>query len=91
MEYRDIIKQPLEEEEFLTLARQGGVSPDQLVNRRSKVFKDLKIDLQELSPEGVARVINENPKAMIRPLFSDAKSLVVGFDPDSVKKMLRLT
>jgi len=42
----------------------------------------MNLDLNEVSDEKAAKLINENPKIMIRPLLGDGKKISIGFDPD---------
>jgi regulatory protein spx len=81
-EYRDILKQPLEAEELKELAAVGGVTVKALVNPKSTGFKAMNLDLNEIGDEDAAKLINENPKIMIRPLLSDGKKISIGFDFD---------
>jgi arsenate reductase-like glutaredoxin family protein len=83
------LKQPLEAEELKDLAAIGGVTVKDLVNPKSTGFKAMNLDLDEVSDEEAAILINENPKIMIRPLLSDGKSISVGFDPDRFAGVLR--
>ncbi len=64
------------------MAAVGGVTVKALVNPKSTGFKAMNLDLNEVSDEEAAKLINENPKIMIRPLLSDGKKISIGFDPD---------
>ncbi len=50
-----------------------------LLNPKSSGFKSLGLDLEKLSDGEAARLINEHPKIMRRPLLSDGKKLAAGF------------
>jgi arsenate reductase (glutaredoxin) len=76
------LKQPLEAEELKELAAVGGVTVKALVNPKSTGFKAMNLDLNEIGDEEAAKLINENPKIMIRPLLSDGKKISIGFDFD---------
>ncbi|UNC91613.1 hypothetical protein HUE98_05625 [Candidatus Contubernalis alkalaceticus] len=84
-EYRNILKAPLSEEELLGLANLGGISIVDLINKKSKGFKDLKIDPLKISINEAVNIIMENPRTMIRPLFSDGSSIVTGFKEKEVE------
>ncbi len=64
------------------MATVGGVTVKALVNPKSTGFKAMNLDLSEISDKEAAKLINENPKIMIRPLLSDGKKVSIGFDPD---------
>jgi arsenate reductase-like glutaredoxin family protein len=71
------------------LAAVGGVTVKALVNPKSTGFKAMNLDLGEISDEEAARLINENPKIMIRPLLSSNKKISIGFDPDRFTDVLK--
>jgi len=49
------------------------------LNPGSKGFRDLKLDMNNISDPDAVRLIGEKPKIMRRPLLSDGKKLVLGF------------
>ncbi len=82
------MKQPLEEEELAELASRGGTSIKGLLNPGSKGFRDLKLDLDIITDSEAAELIKKNPKIMRRPLLTDHKSLVAGFNPEEYTAMI---
>lgn len=82
------MKEPLSADEVRDLAHSAGISVKNLINPKSKNLKDLAMDLAELSEEIVAKVIEENPKIMYRPIFSDGDQLVLGFKESEFEAML---
>ena len=72
----------------MDLAELGKLEVVGLLNKGSKTFKDLKVDVEGLSPRQVAELLQENPKAMYRPLLTDGKGLAVGFKPDKMQELL---
>ncbi len=87
-EYRNILKAPLSEDELLALAALGGVSIEDLINTKSKGFKDLKLDPSKISNKEAVNILMENPRTMIRPLFSDGSGLVTGFKEKEVEVLV---
>lgn len=75
-------------EELFQLAERGNLKINDLLNKKSKAFKDLKIDPDSLSEEKTAQILSENPKAIIRPLLTDGKKLTAGFKPDEMENLL---
>lgn len=59
-----------------------------LLNERSKTYKDMKINAKDLSENEVAELLSANPKAMFRPLLTDGKKLVVGFQLEQMEAVL---
>lgn len=85
--YRDILKEPPDSEEIDLLAKQSGVTHVGLINRKSAVFRRMGIDLEQLTGDEASRLIYDNPRIMIRPLFADEKKVYLGFKPHELEKM----
>ncbi len=86
--YRHILKDPLGEEELFNLAAQAGIPVTELINKKSKALKKLDVDMSELSEEGAAKLLTQEPRIMHRPLFSAGDKLVVGFKAEQVEELL---
>jgi arsenate reductase-like glutaredoxin family protein len=87
-EYVNILKEQPAVEELIKLADLGNITVLDLLNKKSKTFRDLKIDVSSFNREQVAELLANNPKALFRPLLTDGNSLVVGFKPDEMKELL---
>ncbi|MDD2554504.1 MAG: hypothetical protein PHP51_08025 [Desulfotomaculaceae bacterium] len=59
-----------------------------LLNPKSKTYKDMKTNAKDLSENEVAELLSANPKAMFRPLLTDGNKLVVGFEPEQMEAIL---
>ncbi len=59
-----------------------------LLNPRSAGFKKLNLEIDDLKDNEAASLINEHPRIMRRPLLTDGKTLVVGFDTNLYTKMI---
>ncbi len=70
------------------MAGLGGIKMHDLLNERSKTYKDMKINAKDLSENEVAELLSANPKAMFRPLLTDGKKLVVGFQLEQMEAVL---
>ena len=86
--YRDILKEPLGPEEIEDLASLGEMEVRDLINRRSTVFKKMGVDPETMTSARAGELILENPRVMHRPLLTDGSSLVVGFKPEEMAKLL---
>ena len=88
-QYRNILKQPLDAKELNELASIGGLAVEEMLNPKSMGFKKLGLDVGNIGSEEAVSLINENPKIMHRPLFTDGRKLVVGFYPDQYAEMIK--
>lgn len=64
---------------LLTLTTEG---LDDILATRSQSFKELNLDIDDLPLSKVVELIVENPKLLRRPILTDGKQLVVGYQPD---------
>jgi Spx/MgsR family transcriptional regulator len=72
--------------EILTLTTEG---VDELLATRGETFKNLKLNVDELSLSEVINLVIEEPKLLRRPILTDGKKLIVGFNPDALKKIAK--
>lgn len=86
-EYRDILKQPLQQDELMWLAQLGNFSIVGLLNPKSTGLKEMKIDISTVSESEAVELIQKNPKIMYRPLLTDGERIIVGFKPDEYATM----
>jgi Spx/MgsR family transcriptional regulator len=86
--YRDIVKEPPTAAELFELARLGGIKVTDLLNQKSKTYKDMGISAQNLSERDMAELLSANPKVIFRPLLTDGKRLVIGFNPEQIEEIL---
>ncbi|HED23917.1 MAG TPA: hypothetical protein ENN91_02220 [Firmicutes bacterium] len=63
------------------LASMGQIGLTGLLNPRSAGFRKLGLDLEKIGNKEAARLIEENPRIMRRPLLTDGNKMVIGFDP----------
>ncbi|OPZ73744.1 MAG: Regulatory protein MgsR [Firmicutes bacterium ADurb.Bin456] len=66
----------------------GGIKISDLLNPKSTNYKKAQINAENLSGDEIAEFLAANPKAMYRPLLTDGKKLVVGFQPDQMEAIL---
>ncbi len=60
---------------------------DEILATRSQKYKALGVELEDLSLSEVVRLISEEPKLLRRPLLTDGKKLVVGYDPEGLRSL----
>ncbi|RSD27427.1 Spx/MgsR family RNA polymerase-binding regulatory protein [Mesobacillus subterraneus] len=72
--------------EILTLTTDG---LDELLATRGETFKSLGVDVGELPLSEVVTLMINEPKLLRRPILTDGKKLVIGFNPDALKGMAK--
>jgi len=78
----------LKKDELNELTSRAGLTIKDLLNPKSSGFRKLGLDLEKIDENEAARLIEEHPKIMRRPLLTDGSKLAVGFDPDRFSAML---
>jgi regulatory protein spx len=58
---------------------------DELLATRGETFKKLGINFEELRLSEVVNLMIDEPKLLRRPILTDGKKLIVGFNPDALK------
>ncbi|WP_082153496.1 Spx/MgsR family RNA polymerase-binding regulatory protein [Bacillus sp. LL01] len=62
---------------------------DEILATRSQTFKDLGIDVNELTLSELIKLIIEEPKLLRRPIITSGKKLIVGYNESSLQKLSR--
>jgi regulatory protein spx len=59
-----------------------------LVNTKSQTYKKLNLDISGLEDDEIIRLIQTNPRLLVRPLLFDEQHLIIGFKEDAYQKFL---
>ena len=86
--YRDILKEPLTEEELIQLAQLKDIHPKELLNPRSTNFKKRKLKLEELTDKDAVNLLIQDPRMMYRPILSNGSKVVIGFREEEMEAIL---
>jgi len=65
---------------LLELAELGEITVHDLLNKKSKTYKELGKELDGSNELAVAGFLSTNPKAMVRPLLAGINELIIGFE-----------
>jgi arsenate reductase-like glutaredoxin family protein len=84
----DIVKIPPTAADLFELAGLGGISVKDLVNPKSRTYREVGVDASNFSESEAAAYLAANPKDMYRPLLTDGINLVVGFEPEKMETLL---
>lgn len=72
--------------QILSLTTEG---LDELLATRGETYKKLDMDMEDLPLSEVIKLVIEEPKLLRRPILTDGKKLIVGFNPDALKKIAK--
>ena len=61
---------------------------EEIISKRSKAYKKLNLDLNELPMKRLFALISKNPGLLRRPIIMDDKRLQVGYNEDEIRRFL---
>lgn len=72
---RNLSKEPLRAEEVSKMLRLTEDGTDEIISRRSKVFANLDMCLEDLTINGLIKLIVEYPSLLKRPIIIDDRRM----------------
>lgn len=81
------MKDPFSKEELQELAKK--VSVQELLNKRGKVYKERKEELEKLSDSELIEAMAAEPKLIRRPILIKGDEVVVGFKEKEMEKLFQ--
>ncbi|WP_428911516.1 transcriptional regulator Spx [Niallia sp. Krafla_26] len=87
-EERNIVKEPITLSELLAILRMTENGTDEILSTRSKVYKDLQVNLDELPLTELLELFQENPGLLKTPIIMDEKRLQVGYHEDEIRQFI---
>lgn len=88
-EERHLFRQSPTSEEIYLLLTLTTDGLDELLATRSQSYKDLNVNVDDLPLSKVVELIANNPKLLRRPIITDGKQLIVGYQPEHLKSFNR--
>lgn len=88
IEERNIFQDPLSHSEIKHILSMTENGTEDIISKRSKAFKELNINIDELTLKELFAVIDENPGIIRRPIIMDDHHLQVGFNENEIRRFL---
>jgi len=85
---RNIIKEPLTVNELQDVLRSTLDGTDEIMSTRSKVYKDLDLDIDALPLQKLLDLIHNHPGLLRSPIIIDEKRIQVGYHEDDIRQFL---
>lgn len=76
-------------DELLQLLAISEEGVDSLLATRSQAFKQLDVDVEDLKLSELLKLMSDNPKLLKRPILTDGKEVIVGYDKVSIETYAR--
>lgn len=85
---RNIFSDPLNINEIKQILQMTEDGTEEIISKRSKVFQELDVDLDDLPLQTLFDLIQKNPGLLRRPIIMDEKRLQVGYNDDEIRRFL---
>lgn len=86
--YRDIVKKPLNESEMHKILRLTEEGTKDIISTRSKAYKELQLDFDNLPLKQFYSLISDFPKLLRHPIIVGVNKLQVGFDAYNIRQFI---
>lgn len=87
-EERHLFKAPPTVEELLEIIKMTNNGLDEILSTRSQKFKELDVDIEELTVTQLLSMIHEEPRLLKRPILTDGEKLIVGYNKSMMEQLL---
>ena len=86
MDTRDFFKDPFTEAELKKIIKMTGKKPVELLRKRDKTYKEMKLDENKKSDSEIIKLMVKYPGLILRPIIiTKNKALVGKIDPKEIK------
>lgn len=90
-EERSIFSPNLNEGELKDILVKTETGANEIISKRSKVIKDKKVDVDNMTITEMIAFIRENPTVLKRPIVVDDKRIQVGYNKDEITTFIPKT
>ena len=85
---RNIFSEPLTVDEIKQILQMTEDGTEEIISTRSKAYKQLHVDLDDLPMGELFDMIQKNPGLLRRPIIMDEKRFQVGYNEDEIRRFL---
>ncbi|WP_161877796.1 transcriptional regulator Spx [Alkalibacterium sp. MB6] len=80
--------EPLSFNDIRSIMRLTENGTEDIISKHSKVYKELDLDLDDLSMGELFELIQNNPTLIRRPIILDDKRLQIGYNEDEIRQFV---
>ena len=86
IEARDFFKEPFTEIELKKIIKMTGKKPQELLRKRDKTYKEMKLDQTKKTDSEIIKLMVKNPGLILRPIIILKNKAIVGkIEPKEIK------
>lgn len=85
---KNIFSTLLRTEELRELLERSENGTDDIISKRSKILKENKVDIDDMSINQLISFIQENPSILKRPIMIDERRFQVGYNAEEIRAFI---
>ena len=85
---KNVFTEKITDEELKAILQLTENGTKELISQRSQAFRELDIDIEDMSLGNVLKLIQRHPGIMRRPILVDDKRLLVGYNEEDIRCFL---
>lgn len=85
---RNIIKNPPTQSELETIMSLTSKGTEEIISTRSKAFKKLNINIDDLSLHELYELIQNHPEILRKPIIIDQRRIQVGYNESEIRQFV---
>src|SRR5699024_7391540 len=85
---RNIFSKPLTKREIRSILRMTENGTEDIISTRSNTFKELDVEIEDLTMKELVSLIQESPGLLRRPIVIDEKRIQIGYNADEIRRFL---
>lgn len=85
---RNVFAEPMSMDEIKGILQMTENGTEDIISKRSKAYKQLKVNLDELPLKKLYALLHDNPGLLRRPIIVDDRRLQVGYNEDEIRRFL---
>ncbi|MBP1930642.1 Spx/MgsR family RNA polymerase-binding regulatory protein [Ammoniphilus resinae] len=87
-EERHLFRDPPTKEELLDIIKRTDNGLDDILSTRSRTFKELDVQIEELTVFQLLEMLSEEPRLLRRPILIDDEKLIIGYNRVAMEDLL---
>ncbi|MBO6047043.1 MAG: transcriptional regulator Spx [Erysipelotrichaceae bacterium] len=85
---KNIFSTLLRKEELRELLERSENGTDDIISKRSKIIKENKVDIEDMSVNELIEFIQKNPSILKRPIIIDERRFQVGYNAEEIRAFI---
>lgn len=85
---KNIFSTLLREDELRELLERSENGTDDIISKRSKIMKEGKVDIDDMSVNELIKFIQKNPSVLKRPIIIDERRFQVGYNAEEIRAFI---